>query len=103
MLHRAELRQVIAYVAVGGILAGVVFALSVVSVPMIIDRQVDAGTAMKTSLRVAGQDLQSMLVWATLIVVLVAIGFATWLVGMVVIFPLLGHATWHAYKDLVEE
>jgi uncharacterized membrane protein len=94
--------QMLSYAAVGGILAVIVFARSVVAVPMIIDRDADARTAVRTSHRVARSDLPAMLIWASLIVLLVAFGFATFLVGMVVVFPLLGHATWHAYRDLVQ-
>jgi uncharacterized membrane protein len=43
-----------------------------------------------------------MLLWAVIIVVLMAIGFATWMIGLVLVFPWLGHASWHAYRDLVE-
>jgi uncharacterized membrane protein len=93
--------QLLSYIVSGGLLASVVFALSVVSVPMITESNVDASTAMRTSLRVTLRDLPAMLVWAGIITVMVAVGFATFLIGMVVIFPLLGHATWHAYKDLV--
>ena len=81
----------------------VVFALSVVTVPMIIDRHVDAGTAMHMSLRVTLKDLPAMLVRVLLIVGLVAFSFATQLPGLVVVLPLLGHATWYAYRDIVEE
>lgn len=87
---------------IGAVLAGRLFALSVVTVPMIVERRADAGTAMRTSLRVVARDLPAMALWGLLITVLVLLGFATWLVGMVVIFPLLGHATWHAYRDLVD-
>lgn len=93
--------QIMLYIGSGGVLAAIVFVLSVVTVPMIIDRHVDAGTAMRTSARVTVRDLPAMLVWSALVVLLVAAGFATWLVGMVFVFPLLGHATWHAYRDLV--
>jgi len=89
------------YILAGGGLSLVVFALSVVTVPMIIDQHVDAGTAMRTSLRVTRRDFPAMLVWAIIITVLVAVGFAAWLVPMILLFPLLGHATWHAYRDLV--
>lgn len=94
--------QIAAYIICGGILAAVVLALSVVTVPMIVDRHVSARVAMRTSLRVTGKDFPVMLVWGTLIGLLVAIGFATFLIAMVVIFPLLGHATWYAYRDLVK-
>ncbi len=94
--------QLVAYILVGGGLAGVVFALSVVSIPMIIDRGAEASSAMRTSLRVTLADWPAMIVWAGLIAILVGIGFMTFLVGMVIIYPLLGHATWYAYKDLVK-
>jgi uncharacterized membrane protein len=93
--------QVQVYIGVGAVLALTVFALSVVTVPMIIDRHVTAGSAMRMSLRVARRDPGAMLLWGLLIVALVGIGFASNLLGMLVIFPLLGHATWYAYRDLV--
>lgn len=102
VLVNLTMGQLLSYLAVGGILACLVFALSVVSVPLIIDRNVDAGTAMRTSLRATLEtDLPVMIVWGAICVILVALGFVTFLLGMVVIFPLLGHATWYAYLDLV--
>ena len=95
--------QVSAYAVVCIVLACTVFAVSVVSVPMIVDRHVDAATAIRMSLRLTARDFPAMLVWALLIVGLVALGYVTWLLGMVVVLPLLGHATWHAYRDIVEE
>ena len=102
ILRQLSETQLIGYLAIGALLAGIVFALSVVTVPMIVDRHVDARTAMRTSLRVTVRDLPAMLVWAALVVALVVLGFATALLGMVIIFPWLGHATWRAYKELVE-
>lgn len=93
---------VVSYLVVGGALAGLVFALSVVSVPMVLDRGTDVITAMMTSARAVGFNLGATAVWAALIVVLIGLGFATMMIGMVVLLPLVGHATWHAYKDLVE-
>jgi len=94
--------QLIAYLTVGLILAATVFALSVVTVPMIVDRHVDARTAMRMSLKVTWRDFPAMLVWTGLIVGLVLLGFITKFLGMIVVFPLLGHATWRAYRELVE-
>ena len=94
--------QILVYSLTLGSLAVLVFALSVVTVPMIIERHVDAKTAIRMSLRVARRNVVPMLVWASLIAALVVLGFATGLLAMVVIFPLLGHATWCAYRDLVE-
>lgn len=101
-LAMVSLQQIILYLVVGGILACVVFALSVVAVPAIIDSDVSALDAMLLSIRVVVANLPVMLVWAGLIVLLIAVGFFSLLLGMVIIYPLLGHATWHAYRDLVE-
>jgi uncharacterized membrane protein len=103
VMQQLTIIQLTAYLIVGFILAATVFGLSVVAVPMIVDRHVDARTAMHMSLRVTLRDLPAMLVWATLIAGLVFIGFATGLLAMVVIFPLLGHATWRAYSELVAQ
>jgi uncharacterized membrane protein len=92
----------IAYFGVGGIVAAVVFALSVVSLPMMLDRDVDIATAMVTSVKCVIHNPVPMLVWAVTIVVLMAIAFGTWMIGLVLVFPWLGHATWHAYRDLVD-
>lgn len=96
--HRA---QIVAYVAAGGLLALVVLAISVVTVPLIVDRDLRAGEAIRASLRAVAANPAAMLVWSVLIVGITALGFATLLVGMVVFIPWLGHATWHAYRDLV--
>jgi uncharacterized membrane protein len=93
--------QALGYIACGAVLAALVFAVSVVSVPLIIDRHARASDAIRTSLRAAAANLPAMLVWAAVIVVITAIGFLTLLVGMVIVAPLLGYATWHAYRDLI--
>ncbi len=95
-------QQLLLYTAVGGVLAVLVFLVSVVSIPAIIDRPISATTAMRTSLHTVVANIPAMLVWAALIVALTAIGFATLLLGMIIIYPLLGHATWHAYRELVQ-
>ncbi len=93
--------QVLTYIGCGAVLAAIVFAVSVVAVPLIIDRHATATEAMAASLKATFWNLPTMIVWSALIVGLTALGFVTLLVGMVVIAPLLGHATWHAYRDLV--
>jgi uncharacterized membrane protein len=93
--------QWLAYIACGGVLAAIVFGVSVVAVPLIIDRHASASQAMRTSLRVTLANFPAMIVWAGLIVIVTAIGFVTLLVGMVIVAPLLGYATWHAYRDLI--
>ena len=91
----------LAYLCVGGFFAVLVFAISVVSVPMMLDRNTDGITASLTSLRAFAANVPAMIVWGLLTVMLVALGFATWFAGLVVIVPVIGHATWHAYRDLV--
>lgn len=100
-LDEVNRRQVTLYLGIGAVLAAIVFLLSVVTVPIIIDRGMRAGEAMRASLRTVAANPAAMVVWAALIVALTAAGFATLLAGMIVLIPLLGHATWHAYRDLV--
>jgi len=86
----------------GGLLAAMVFSISSVAVPLLLVKDVDAVTAMATSVRAASLNTGAMLLWAALLAGYMAIGLATLFVGLIVIFPLLGHATWHAFRDLVE-
>jgi uncharacterized membrane protein len=101
-LDMVTVQQIFLYILVGGILASIVFVLSVVSIPAIIDGRATAMSAMSLSMQVVAANFLVMIVWAGLIFLLTAIGFLSCLLGMIVIFPLLGHATWHAYRDLVE-
>jgi uncharacterized membrane protein len=91
----------LAYVGVGGILAVSVFAISVIAIPLIIDRHGTAGQAMRASVKAAFSNIPAMIVWSGLILILTVIGYAPLLGGLLIIAPLLGHATWHAYRDLV--
>ncbi len=95
---------VAAYLAAGFGFALFVFATSVVSLPMLLDRPwMDALSAMITSFNVLRANFAPMLLWAAVIVVLTGLGFATFYVGLVVALPVIGHATWHAYRDTVGE
>jgi uncharacterized membrane protein len=86
---------------VGALLATFVFATTAIALPMLIDRRVDVFTAAVTSAQAVLANPKAMALWATLIVVIVAAGFATLLVGIVIAFPLIGYATWHAYLDII--
>lgn len=88
---------------VGGLFAGFAFAISVFSVPMLLDQDRDALTAMGLSGVMTAKNLPVMLVWGAVVLALVLIGLATALVGLIVIFPWLGHATWHAYRAMAAE
>jgi len=97
-----NLEFLVAYFCVGGFFAALVFAISVVSVPMMLDRNVDGVIAVLTSLKAFGNNLPAMVVWGMTIALVIGAGFALWFVGLVVAVPVIGHATWHAYRALVE-
>ena len=90
------------FVGIGFLLAIIVFVTSAVSVPLIIDRDKDPFTAIRTSAGAVTRNWPAMTLWAATIVVLTAIGIATLGLAMVVLFPILGYATWHSYRALVD-
>jgi len=92
----------LAYLAVGGFFAMLVFAVSVVSIPMMLERNKDTITAMLASFLALVRNLPVMVVWGVLIALLTALGIALGFIGLVVTMPLVGHATWHAYRALIE-
>jgi uncharacterized membrane protein len=89
------------WVILGGVLAAPVFASSVIAMPMLLDRDVGVLEAVLTSWRVVMTNPLPMAAWATVIMLLTGIGMATGLLGLIVLMPLMGHASWHAYRDLV--
>ena len=89
------------YLVVGGAFAGLVFSTSVVSIPMILDRDTDALTAGITSLRVVLENPLVMLLWGALITAMVVASLWFWGVGLLLVGPVLGHASWHAYRAAV--
>jgi uncharacterized membrane protein len=88
--------------AVGSVFAGLTFLFSAFSLPMICDRDADAVTAIVTSVNAVLRNKRAMAVWVLLIVVLTGLGFATALLGLAVVIPLLGYATWHGYLATVD-
>jgi len=93
---------VAAYAIVGSAFAALVFSITVVSIPMILDRDTDAISAAITSLEVMFHNTAVMLLWGFLIALLIALSLALpWGVGLLLSGPLLGHGTWHAYRGAV--
>jgi uncharacterized membrane protein len=92
----------VVWMALGGVVAALVFAASAVSVPLLLDRDVDLLTAIATSVQAVGANPLPMALWASLIMVATTFGIGTVLVGLILVVPVLGHATWHAYVDLVD-
>jgi len=86
--------------AVGGLFAAFAFAISAFAIPMLLTERTDALTAMGTSMALVWNNLPVMLTWAAIMLVLIVIGIATGLLGMIVIFPVLGHGSWHAYRTM---
>lgn len=85
---------------VGGLFASFAFALSVFSVPMLVSRRTDALTAMGQSFAMTVQNLTPMLVWGAIVSAGLVLSLLTGLVGLIVIFPILGHGTWRAYATI---
>jgi uncharacterized membrane protein len=91
-----------AWLLLGGLLAALTFAATVVSAPLMLDRDVDLITAVLTSVNAVSANPLAMAIWATIIMFATALGMATMLIGLVLVIPVLGHASWHAYVDLVD-
>lgn len=92
---------IIAWLALGGVFATIIFAVSVVSIPMILDRRSDAITAGLTSIRLVLTQPVVLLLWAATITFLVVLAMLPGFVGLFVVGPVLGHASWHAYRSAV--
>lgn len=100
-LSDAGVNFALASLVVGFVLAWCAFAISVITVPMLIDRKVDGFTAIRFSIKSVLGNMPAMMLWAGLIVCIVGLGIATFYLGLVIALPLIGHASWHAYRDLV--
>lgn len=112
----SSLQQFIAYVlttseglvfllvgnAIGAVLAAILFSLTVVSFPLLLERDLDFITAMITSVRSVVTSPVPMLGWAAVIAVLMIIAAMPFFLGLLVVLPVLGHTTWHLYRRLVE-
>lgn len=103
---KPDLGAMLPFLAIGSLI-GTVFALitftfSAFSMPMLMDRRIDAITAVVTSINAVLRNKQAMLLWAALIVAAVAIGFATAMLGLAVTMPVIGHATWHGYRETID-
>ncbi len=101
LLSVENLEFIITYTVVGAIFAGLIFVTSVISIPMILDRQVDAISAGLTSIRACLQNPGVMLWWGALITGLVLLAMLPWFLGLLIAGPVLGHATWHTYRHIV--
>lgn len=90
------------WLGLGGLLAAPMFASSAVAIPLLLDRRVTLLQAVLTSWRAVLENPAPMAFWAFLIMAFTLLGFASLLLGLIAIMPMLGHASWHAYRDLVD-
>ena len=90
------------WLILGGLMAAPVFASSVVAMPLLLDRQLNTLQAVLTSWKVVLTHPMPMVLWAFLIMGLSLVGILSLFIGLILIIPLLGHASWHAYRDLVD-
>ncbi|MBP8270649.1 MAG: DUF2189 domain-containing protein [Sphaerotilus sp.] len=103
LLDPENIGFIVTYLGVGAIFAGLIFSISVVSIPMLLDRQVDAITAGLTSLRLVLNQPVVMVWWGLLITVLTVAAMLPWFLGLLLVGPVVGHASWHAYRATVIE
>jgi len=90
------------WLLLGGVGAALVFAATAVSAPLLLDRDVDMLSALITSVRAVGENPVAMALWAAIIMVATVLSMATLMLGFLVAIPVVGHGTWHAYRDLVD-
>lgn len=90
------------WLGVGFVFASLVFAISIVSVPLMLDRRIDTMMSVFTSVRALHANPAAAYLWAAIIVALIGSSLFLWFGLLLVTAPLVGHATWHAYRDLVE-
>ena len=90
------------WMGLGALGASLVFAATVVSVPFLLDRDTDLLTAARASLRAVAENPVAMGLWATIIMLATALSMATAMLGFIVTIPVIGHASWHAYREIVD-
>jgi len=86
---------------VGGAIAYVLFSITVVSLPMLLERELDFVTAMVTSFNAVQQNLVPMLTWAGIVAVSLFVAMVPFFLGLIIVLPVLGHATWHIYRKVI--
>lgn len=97
----AGIIMLLAGTIVGGILAFGLFAITVVATPMLLDRDIDVVTAMIISVRAVFDNLPTMLMWGAIVAAMTALAMLPFFLGMLVVFPVLGHASWHLYRRII--
>ena len=103
LLDPENLGFITAWIVVGAVFAGLIFSISVISIPMILHRQTDAITAGLTSLRLVLTQTPVLLAWGALITLAVVLAMLPGFAGLLIAGPVIGHASWHAYRAAVQD
>lgn len=104
LLTTAEgIGMLIAGTLVGGAIAALLFSISVISVPLLLERDIDVVTAIVTSVKAVLANRPAMLFWGIIIVICSIAAMVPLFLGMIVIFPVLGHTSWHVYRRVIPE
>jgi len=90
------------WLAMGGMMAAPMFASSVIAMPLLLDRRVTLMQAVLTSWQTVLANPMPMALWASIIMIFTLLGLGSLLLGLIPVIPMLGHASWHAYRDLVD-
>ncbi len=101
VLRPSSFRFLVVGTLVGGVLAVIAFTISVFAMPMLLDRDVGVIEAMEFSIHAVRVNWRTMIGWAATIAVVTFFGMATAFIGMIVALPVIGHASWHAYRDVI--
>ena len=101
LLSGEGLTMIAIQIAVGAGVAFLTFALTVVSLPLLLEKELDFVTAMLTSVRATRANLVPMLIWAATIAGLLFLGMLPLFLGLFIVLPVLGHATWHVYRRVL--
>ncbi|MGB0661020.1 MAG: DUF2189 domain-containing protein [Mangrovicoccus sp.] len=102
MLTLDGLTMILVNIAVGASVAFLLFAITVISIPMLMEREMDFVTAMITSFEFVTENLVPMLTWGAAVIGLLLVAMLPAFLGLIVVLPVLGHATWHLYRAAVE-
>ena len=86
----------------GGLGSALAFSMTVVALPLLVERDINTRDAIYASIRAVSENPVSMVLWAMTIMMITGLSFITLMLGFIVLYPLMGHASWYAYRDLVD-
>lgn len=95
------LMMIAAELVIGGLVAFILYSITVIGMPMLVDREVDFVTAMITSFGVVTRNPKPMLAWGAIVTIALGVGMFPYFLGLLIVLPVLGHATWHLYRSAV--